>query len=155
LLALGTHLLAFEATVLGLPLHAELLALHALRPFSALHLAHLLALKAAAAMAAALLHDLELTATAAAAAATLELTAAATAVAAAVAMLLLGLLAATAAIAVPAAIAAGLRVSRACDRQSGYARGEEQPRHRKTPFEREKRPVSRTVPTVKRMEPAV
>jgi hypothetical protein len=65
---------------------------------------------------------------------------------------LLVLLPTTAALAMPAA---GLRISRARNRQSGDARSEEEPGHGKSPFERKERLASRTVPTPKRMEPAV
>jgi hypothetical protein len=54
-----------------------------------------------------------------------------------------------------AVAASGLCRSRAGNRQRSDARGEEQPGHGISPFERKKRPVSRTVPTSKRMEPAV
>jgi hypothetical protein len=48
----------------------------------------------------------------------------------------------------------GLRYSRGRDRQSGDARGEKQPGHGNSPFERQKRSVRRTVPTSKRMKQA-
>jgi len=47
------------------------------------------------------------------------------------------------------AAAALIREGRGCDRQRGCARGEEHPaQHEKSPFERRKRPVRCTVPTV-------
>jgi hypothetical protein len=82
--------------------------------------------------------------------------AAATAVASAAATVLLCLRStASATIAVAAAVTAGLRCGRACDRQSGDARGEKQPGHAKSPLGQSKRSVRRAVPTLKRMEPAL
>jgi hypothetical protein len=52
--------------------------------------------------------------------------------------------------------ATGARICRDSDRQRGNARGEKQPaQHGKSPFEREKRSARCTVPTPKRMEPAL
>jgi hypothetical protein len=49
----------------------------------------------------------------------------------------------------------GLCRCRDCDRQGGDACGEKQPGHRKSPFERGERSVRLTVPTLKRLEPAL
>jgi hypothetical protein len=46
------------------------------------------------------------------------------------------------------------RIRRGCDRQRGNAGCEKDPGHHNFSFERQQRPVRRTVPTVKRMEPA-
>ncbi len=51
-----------------------------------------------------------------------------------------------------AVAAAGLRVSRACNRQCGDTRGQKQPAHEISPLERQKRSVRCTVPTPKRLE---
>jgi hypothetical protein len=48
--------------------------------------------------------------------------------------------------------AAGLRVSRPCNRQCGDARSQKQPAHEISPLERAKRSVRCTVPTPKRLE---
>ena len=61
--------------------------------------------------------------------------------------------AAIAAITATAVAAAGLCRQRGRNRQSGDSRGKEYPaQHEESPFERRKRPVRSTVPTVKRME---
>src|SRR5690349_15892084 len=46
------------------------------------------------------------------------------------------------------------RIRRGCDRQRGNAGCEKDPGHHNFSFERQQRPVRRTVPTIKRMEPA-
>jgi hypothetical protein len=58
-------------------------------------------------------------------------------------------------LAAAAMAAAWLCCSRGRDRQSGDTRGEEKPNHRNFSSQTAKRSVRRTVPTAKRMEPAV
>ncbi|HWI88865.1 MAG TPA: hypothetical protein VNS11_06480 [Sphingomicrobium sp.] len=173
-LALDPHLLTLEATILSLALHAELLAFRPLeseattaavltRHREALHLRRRETTAAVTmATATAALECLELRSSEASA------TVAATTAAGGS---LEVRIAATTTTAVPAAIAFALPLfslltattlavtrlcsSRARDRQGGDAGGEEQPGHGISPSERKKRLASRTVPTSKRVEPAV